>query len=97
MEMAMNDIETKETNPYLTMPLDRVRQDALHGVRLARLAWRVRDPEDAARELGRVVEPGREQEQAERTRRILAAAGDYLRTQTGHVRNCAKDPGSLVR
>jgi hypothetical protein len=38
-------------NPHLTMPLDRVRADALHGVRAAR------DPQGAARELGVVVKP----------------------------------------
>ena len=92
----MNDIATK-SNPYLVMPLPQVQADARNGVRLACEAWRTRDPEDAARELDRIIEPGREQEQAERTRRILVTAGDYLRTQTGHVRNCAKDPGGLVR
>ena len=44
-----------QENLYLTaVPLDRVKQDALYGVRLARLAWRTRDPEGAAKELGHV-------------------------------------------
>jgi ribonuclease HI len=49
-------VNNAQENPYLIMPLDRVRSDALHGVRLAREAWRQRDPEGAA-ELGRIVEP----------------------------------------
>lgn len=44
-------------NPYLKMPLDRVRQDALNGVRLARIAWRERDPDGASKTLGKVLEP----------------------------------------
>jgi hypothetical protein len=51
-------VDEQQTNTYLnpTMPLDRVRTDALHGVRLAREAWRIRDPDGAARELGWIVE-----------------------------------------
>jgi hypothetical protein len=52
-----------DTNPYvMKVPLDRVRQDALYGVQLARQAWRARDPEGAAKELGRIIEPGHEHE-----------------------------------
>lgn len=44
-------------NPYLRMPLDRVRADAEHGVRLAREAWRERDPDGANLALGHVIQP----------------------------------------
>jgi len=44
-------------NPYLRMPLDRVRADALYGVTLAREAWRILDPDGANLALGRIVEP----------------------------------------
>jgi hypothetical protein len=56
-----HDRQTQE-NPYMIMPLDRVRSDALYGVRLARLAWRARDPEGSGKELGRIIEPGHEHE-----------------------------------
>jgi len=46
-------------NPYMVMPLDRVRRDAEHGVRLAREAWRQREPQAAAVALGRIVEPSK--------------------------------------
>jgi hypothetical protein len=46
-------------NAYLKMPLDRVRQDAIHGVSLARIAWRQRDPNGAALVLGHIIEPGK--------------------------------------
>ena len=47
-----------ESNPYLRMQdLDRVRADALNGVRLARIAWRIREPQAAALAMGKVVEP----------------------------------------
>jgi hypothetical protein len=68
-------------NPYLVMPLDQVKADARNGVRLAVEAWRQRDPDGAARELHPIVEPGQERERADRTRRILAAVGDYQRGQ----------------
>jgi len=71
-----HDGQTQE-NPYMVMSIDRVRSDGLHGVSLAIEAWRTRDPAGAARELGPVIEPGHEKEQVERTRRILAAVGDY--------------------
>jgi len=45
-------------NPYLRMNLERVRQDALHGVSAARTAWRQRDPDGAGRALGYVAHPG---------------------------------------
>ena len=38
-----------ENNIYLDMPLERVKIDALHGVSLARMAWRQRDPKEAAK------------------------------------------------
>jgi len=44
-------------NIYLRMPIERVRQDAEHGVSLARQAWRLRDRDGAGRELGYVIEP----------------------------------------
>jgi hypothetical protein len=65
---TMNDTH----NPYLSMSIERVRQDALHGVSLAREAWRQRQPEQAARALGAVVEP--EQQKA----RVIAAVGAFL-------------------
>jgi hypothetical protein len=66
-----------DSNLYLKMPLDRVRADALHGVRAAREAWRVLDPEGAARVLGRIVEPGHERERVElRTRALADESGD---------------------
>jgi hypothetical protein len=69
-------------NPYLTMfDLDRVRQDPRYGVTLARIAFRARDPESADKEMGKVIQPGREQEQAERQGRILAATKDYLKNR----------------
>jgi hypothetical protein len=49
-------VNEQQMNPYLTMLLHRVRTDALHVVRLAREARRIRDPDGAARELGRIVE-----------------------------------------
>jgi hypothetical protein len=76
------------------MPIDQVRSDALARVRSAREAWRTRDPEGAAEELGRIIEPGREP--AERTQRILAATGDYLRTQKGK-RQVNRDPDRCNR
>jgi len=54
-----------QDNPYLTMPMAQVKADARNGVRLAVEAWRQRDAEGAGKELGRVVEPGREREQTE--------------------------------
>ena len=47
-----------QTDLYLTMPLDRVRADAIHGVSAACEAWRKCDPVGASRELGRIVEAG---------------------------------------
>jgi hypothetical protein len=52
---------TPQANPYLIMPLDRVRSDALYGVSAARTAWRARDPE-AAEEMGKIILPGHEHE-----------------------------------
>jgi len=43
-------------NPYLIMPIERVKTDAVYGVSLARTALRQRDPEQAD-ELGIGVEP----------------------------------------
>ncbi len=48
-------------NIYLRMPLDRVRSDALAGVRLAREAWLELDSKSAA-VLGPTLEPGHEAE-----------------------------------
>jgi len=53
-------------NPYLRMPLARVRQDALHGVAAAREAYRERDALHADLDLGPVVSPA---EQAQYMRR----------------------------
>ncbi len=44
-------------NIYLKVPLDRIKSDALHGVRLARIAWRILDPDGANLALGRIIEP----------------------------------------
>ena len=49
-----------EDNIYFQMPLERVYQDAEFGVRLAREALRVRDP-DKARQLGLGVDRVKEQ------------------------------------
>lgn len=62
-------------NPYDRMPLDRVRADALTGVRLAREAYRERDPVHADLDLGPVVLPGEQARQ-----RVLQALGDYQRS-----------------
>ena len=62
-------------NPYKRMPLDRLRQDALHGVSAARQAYRERDPVHADLDLGPVVLPGEQARQ-----RVLAAVGDYQRS-----------------
>ena len=56
-------------NPYMVMPIDRVRADALHGVRAAREAWRERDPDGAGQQLGKVIEPHSQQDPA-RPRRL---------------------------
>jgi hypothetical protein len=77
----MNVMQTR-TNPYLTMPLDRVQADARHGVQLACQAWRARDAAGAARALGPVVEPGRDQKQAERQVRVRQAVKDFYRGQS---------------
>ena len=47
-------------NSYMNpgMSIEQVRADAIHGVRLARIAWRLRDPDAAGRVLGFVVQPG---------------------------------------
>jgi len=50
---------TTDANPYMRVPLDRVRTDALNGVRLARIAWRQREPQAAAVAMGRIVEPSK--------------------------------------
>ena len=44
-------------NIYMKVPLDRVRSDALTGVKLAREAYRERDPVHADLDLGPVVSP----------------------------------------
>ena len=54
---------------YLRVPLDRLRQDALHGVSAAREAYRQRDPVHADIDLGPVVDPA---EQAAYRQRVIA-------------------------
>ena len=49
-------------NVYLKIPIERVKTDAIHGVSLARLAWRQRDPDGAALVLGYIIEPGTEKQ-----------------------------------
>lgn len=71
-------------NIYLRMPLDRVRSDALTGVKLAREAYRERDPVRADIDLGPVITPA---EQAEHRRRVLAAVGDYQRQRQRPARS----------
>jgi hypothetical protein len=56
-------------NVYLRMPLDRVKSDALYGVRQAREAWRILDPDGANLALGRIVEPNRASKPRRGTRR----------------------------
>jgi len=62
-----------DNNPYLRMPLDRARADALTGVRLAREAYRERDPVHADLLFGPVVSPA--EQQAYRDRVMSAIAG----------------------
>lgn len=69
-------------NPYDRMPLDRVRADALTGVRLAREAYRERDPVRADLDLGAVVLPGERARQ-----RVLQAVGDYQRQRQRPARS----------
>ena len=61
-----------DNNPYLRVPLDRVRSDALTGVKLAREAYRERDPVHADLDLGSVVLPS-EQAVYQRSRPQRAA------------------------
>ncbi len=61
-------------NIYMKVPLDRLRQDALHGVRLAREAYRQRDPVGADIDLGPTVSPA---EQAQYRRRVMDAIAGY--------------------
>jgi len=63
-------------NPYERMPLDRLRQDALHGVRLAREAYRRRDPVRADLLFGPVVDPSEQQEYRDR---VMSAIAGYQR------------------
>ena len=63
-------------NVYDKVPLDRLRQDALHGVSAARQAYRQRDPVQADFDLGPVITPA---EQAEHRRRVMAAIAGYQR------------------
>ena len=85
----MNDILNKKhmntlNNPYLIMPIDRVRQDAANGVSLARQAYAKREPQEAWK-LGIGIEPGQ--------KRVIAAVGDYCRTKKSRSRK----PKSNVR
>ena len=66
MTNRSNTMNKTQDNPYLIMPLPQVKADAGAGVALARVAWRSRDPQGAALDLGRVIEPGHEREQADR-------------------------------
>ncbi|RPJ20744.1 MAG: hypothetical protein EHM35_19100 [Planctomycetaceae bacterium] len=80
----MKHDQQMQENPYMTaVPLDRVRSDALYGVRLARLAWRARDPEGAAKELGRIIEPGHEHELTRHPQRTQAPTGKRARRKVG--------------
>ena len=60
-------------NIYLDMPIDRIRRDATAGVFLARQAWRIREPQQAARVLGAVVEPDRQA-------RLVNAVRDFMQS-----------------
>lgn len=60
-------------NVYDKVPLDRLRQDALHGVSAARQAYRQRDPVHADLLFGPVVSPA--EQQAYRDRVMSAIAG----------------------
>lgn len=75
---ARKDRPMDDNNPYLRMPQDRVRSDALTGVKLAREAYRERDPVRADIDLGPVVLPS---EQAEHRRRVMAAIAGYQRSR----------------
>jgi hypothetical protein len=56
-DLTGSEIQGKaESNIYLHIPLDRCIVDALHGVSLARTAWRIRNPDAAGKALGPVVE-----------------------------------------
>jgi len=68
-------------NIYLRMPLARVRSDALHGVKLAREAYRERDPVRADIDLGPVVLPGEQARQ-----RVLDAIAGYQRSHRSTAR-----------
>ena len=57
-EFFMGTMTQTKANVYLIMPLSRVIEDARAGVSAARVAWRIRDKDGAARELGHVIEPG---------------------------------------
>lgn len=78
---ARKDQPMNDNNPYLRMPIDRVRADALAGVRLAREAYRERDPVHADIDLGAVVLPGEQARQ-----RVLQAVGDYQRSHVSSAR-----------
>jgi len=54
-KVSLKTSKKTSENIYLKMPLERVRADALHGVSLARLAWRERDPNGSAFALGQVM------------------------------------------
>jgi len=70
-------------NIYLRMPLGRVRSDALTGVKLAREAYRQRDPVGADFDLGPVVSPA---EQQAHRQRAMDAITDYERRQQHKMR-----------
>ena len=87
------EASAEETNIYLRMPLAQVRADALNGVIAARQGWRLRDPEGAARVLGRVVEPGRERERiGARVACWLLRTASRLRRNYGRHASQIKEP-----
>ncbi len=60
---------------YLRVPLDRLRQDALHGVSAAREAYRQRDPVHADIDLGPVVSPAEQQAHRQRVMAEICGRG----------------------
>jgi len=71
-------------NIYMKVPLDRLRADALTGVRLAREAYRQRDPVHADIDLGPTISPA---EQAEYRNRVMSAIAVYQRGHRARARN----------
>jgi hypothetical protein len=86
-----------QANPYLRMPLERVRADAIYGVQLARLAWRARDPEGAARVLGQIIEPGHEHEFNRRPQSVPADTAKPVRRKARKKPTRAKASANVSR